>query len=285
MVPIRELIRRRVGLGTRRPGSDPTGRCNVCGNAAVFEIRNPDNLRESLVCSECGTTSRYRSLARGILRALKEIARVEAASLAELPARFDGPPVRIYDTQVAFRAGPASYPLPELLARCDWIEVVTSMYRSGEQRGSLLGRNCTNQTLEQLTFPDDHFQVVVTSDVLEHVRLAEAAHREIARVLAPGGVHVFTVPHTRTQRATIERVAVHDPADPSRDEHLMEPEYHGDPNDADDQALVYRIYGTDLDQFLSALGFSVDYSRSDHPSVGILETELFYCRLTASGAR
>ena len=50
------------------------------------------------------------------------------------------------------------------------------------------------QNLEKLTFGDSLFDVVVTQDVLEHVRDYRAALREIYRVLKNGGSHVFSIP-------------------------------------------------------------------------------------------
>src|SRR5437016_14407750 len=58
-----------------------------------------------------------------------------------------------------------------------------------------LGSHTTNKNIEQLTFPDNSFDIVITSDVMEHVRLDERAHQEIQRVLKPGGIYLFTVPH------------------------------------------------------------------------------------------
>src|SRR5437879_1663967 len=55
------------------------GRCNICGNRTVFFFN--DDYRESLVCNKCLTISRDRSIARGILLAIKEIKGIEAASI------------------------------------------------------------------------------------------------------------------------------------------------------------------------------------------------------------
>ena len=122
--------------------------------------------------------------------------------------------------------------------------------------------------------------MVVTSDVMEHVRLDDRAHREISRVLRPGGVYLFTVPHVRTTRRTFVRVQVVDPDDPAKDLYLIDKEYHRDTDAADGRALSYRSYGTDIDETLAALGFDVDYCGRDFPESGIMDTELFYCRKT-----
>ncbi len=254
------------------------GTCNICGARTAFYFTDPALYRESLTCARCKTTSRYRSIARGILRAVADIAGVQAESLQELSSKDSARRIAIYDTQQAFAYEANAYPLPELLSRCRWIDVQTSVYRPSEPFGKKLGPRMSNQNLERLTFPDSRFDIVITSDVMEHVRLEDRAHKEIRRVLKPGGVYLFTVPHFRN-RETLVRVRVADPEDPSRDEHLLEPEYHGDANSEENRALAYRAFGTDLDDRLRAMGFDVDYTRDDVPALAILSTELFYCRL------
>lgn len=271
----------------RRSPEDPllrmpnvAGSCNVCGRSTTFHYDDWQTARESLVCLHCRCTSRYRSLAKGLLRAVEELRGVRAASLAELRTRAAAERLTVYDTQVAITAERGAYPIPSLLAEVPWISLETSVYRTALAWGAVVDRGVTNQNLEALTFPDASFDVVLTSDVMEHVRLAAAAHREIRRILRPGGVYLFTVPHDRGRATTLERVRIADPADPARDELLMEPEYHGDANSPDNRALAYRLYGLDLDDELRGLGFEVGYTREDDLAHGIANTELFYCRVT-----
>lgn len=113
---------------------------------------------------------------------------------------------------------------------------------------------------------------------MEHVRLDGRANREIARVVRPGGRYLFTVPHSRGMERTLERVHVHDEADPARDEHTLEPEYHGTADPSESGTLSYRLCGTDLDATLAAVGFEVDYRFDQVPEHAILDTELFVCR-------
>lgn len=258
---------------------DLKGVCNICGEEAVFSCTDPLVYRESLFCSVCKASSRYRSVARGFLRAVNELTRLQAQSLEELRSFNPPEPLTVYDTQLPFYYSNCAYPIPDSLLRCEWIDLYLSSYRERDALGLQLSPHTTNQNLEKLTFPDNHFDVVITSDVMEHVRLDFEAHREIARVLKPGGVYLFTVPHYRHGRETIFRVAVVDPLDSSKDQFLMEKEYHGDTNSPSDAALAYRVYGTELDETLMQLGFTVDYTREDFPKTGIMNTELFYCRL------
>ena len=257
------------------------GICNICGNPARFFYSDPHLYREFLVCDGCLSPSRYRSIAHGVLRAVHELTGIEAPSLAALASMKYNGLLRVYDTQTPFYLPTLAYPVPDYLSRCSWIDVQMSAYRPNLPWGSRLDRRTTNQNIEALTFPDASFDVLITSDVMEHVRLEADAHREIRRVLRPGGVYLFTVPHMRNGR-TLVRVEVVDPSDPAKDRFLLEPEYHGNINSKDGRALSYRVYGTDLDEFLKGLGFRVAYTRADLPDLGILKTELFYCRAIGS---
>jgi len=117
--------------------------------------------------------------------------------------------------------------------------------------GTRFDRSTTNQNLECLTFPDASFDVVITTDVMEHVRLADRAHKEIRRVLksAGDGIYLFTVPIIRTRYESEIRVEIVDPDDPAKDI-IHQLEYHGDKNSAEGRALTYRSYGSGLDDEL-----------------------------------
>ena len=189
----------------------------------------------------------------------------------------------MYDTQIPFYYETCAYPLPDLLKATSWIEVVLSQYKPNKPVGKRLAKGVTNQNLECLTFADESLDLVITSDVMEHVRLDDHAHREIYRVLKTGGIYIFTVPHNRICDETLNRVQIADQDDQSKDINMLGPEYHGDANSKDGSgALAYRTYGRDIETKLTELGFDVKYSRDDIPEHGILNTELYYCSKTAS---
>lgn len=77
------------------------------------------------------------------------------------------------------------------------------------------------EDLQDLSLADESVDLVVTQDVFEHVNDPDAAWREIARVLKPGGAHLWTVPIYR-DRSTLRRVAVDGTL-------LMDADYHGNP--------------------------------------------------------
>jgi SAM-dependent methyltransferase len=104
------------------------------------------------------------------------------------------------------------------------------------------------------------FDLVITSDVFEHVFEPETAFREIHRVLKPGGLHIFTLPVAwPIPRASVERAVMKN----GEIEHLQPPRYHraGDGSDS----LVVTDWGLDLLTLLDSIGFKTQASRRALP--------------------
>lgn len=102
------------------------------------------------------------------------------------------------------------------------------------------GVRCEN--LEQLTFPNESFDIVITQDVFEHIFNPAVAAREIMRVLKPGGAHLFTAPKHKSISKSYPRAIMLD----GTIEHLHEEQYHGNPV-GDGRALVTWDYGNDFE--------------------------------------
>lgn len=104
------------------------------------------------------------------------------------------------------------------------------------------GFRCEN--LEQQTFLDESFDLVVTQDVFEHVLEPAKAIREICRTLKPGGAHVFTVPWYYWKDTLVRAVR-----DGTGIRHLEKPDYHGNPIDSKG-SLVVTEWGADFCDFV-----------------------------------
>jgi SAM-dependent methyltransferase len=130
-----------------------------------------------------------------------------------------------------------------------------------------------HEDLCQLSFDDRSFDVVVCNEVLEHVYDLPAALTSMARVLVPGGTLIGTVPFAYGQaEATVKALHLGRNQDP---ELLMEPEYHGDPVQAERGSLVYRIPGWEFLEQLREAGFEDPRIEAVHsPSHGILGAEI-----------
>jgi SAM-dependent methyltransferase len=117
---------------------------------------------------------------------------------------------------------------------------VVSEYLDRARPGERVG-DIEHQDLQNLTFEDDAFDLVLTSEVFEHVDDPWAGFREVRRVLRPGGRHLFTVPSI-PGTVTASRRGLPDV-------------HHGDPIRSDG-ALVVTDFGDDLPELLSPLGFN-----------------------------
>lgn len=135
-----------------------------------------------------------------------------------------------------------------------------------------------NEDLQNLTFADESFDVIVSLDVMEHIPDPVAAVKEIWRVLKFGGAMICTFPIERTLiDATNFRVKV---ADDGSLEYIKDPVYHGNPVSAEG-ALVTVDYGYDIHKALAEwAAFDVRIYRFDDKTHGILGayTEVIFCR-------
>ena len=95
--------------------------------------------------------------------------------------------------------------LHEQLARLPHFS--SSDYHPGREPGSIVD-GVRSEDLTRLTYADASFDLVLTSETLEHVPDLDAALGEIRRVLAPGGRHIFTVPLLPQSTETFARSIV-----------------------------------------------------------------------------
>lgn len=108
-----------------------------------------------------------------------------------------------------------------------------------------------HESVTALSLGDRSVDAVLTFEVLEHVPDFEAALREFHRVLRPDGMLVLSVPFAVAHAASLLRARMR--PDGSI-EHLVEPEYHGDPV-SDAGCLAFHTFAWDLLDRLRAVGF------------------------------
>src|SRR5207237_3461350 len=95
------------------------------------------------------------------------------------------------------------------------------------------------------------FDLVLTSETLEHVPDLGAALRAIRRVLAPGGRHIFTIPLLPQTTKTFPRAIVRpDGTVEDRAPRIAHP-------GGDRGYPVFTAFGADLPQLLRQAGFEV----------------------------
>ncbi len=124
-----------------------------------------------------------------------------------------------------------------------------------------------HEDVKRLSLASASIDAVLSFEVLEHVPDHRAALHEFQRVLKPGGLLVLSVPFLSTEQDTVVRaVQMADGAI----EHLLEPEYHGDPI-ANAGCLAYLNFGWDILDDIHEAGFELAGSVDAwSPSSGIM---------------
>lgn len=231
------------------------GYCYVCQEHTEFLVdfnhcghrhgRPVPNWRERLVCPTCGLNNRLRAS------------------------------VHLFEQACGVKPGDAIYiteqvsPLYKTLSE-QYPNLVGSEYLGGEvPLGSTDARGIRNESLTALSFDDDVFDHIMTFDVLEHVPDYRHALAECLRCLKPGGTLMFSVPFARSSPTNIVRAKVDAKGEV---EHILPPEYHGDPVNPGDGCLCFYHFGWELLDELRNLGFedvtALHYWSSDFGYLG-----------------
>jgi SAM-dependent methyltransferase len=221
------------------------GRCDVCGHTGEYE-RWDAPMREHHACRGCGALLRYRLQARAIAATYGRV----DATLAELVVEPSFSELAIYEPGIIGPLRVLLSDLPGYVNSYYWPDLAP-----GEERD---GVRC--EDLRNLTFADHSFDLVISSDIFEHVRGPMEGFAEIFRVLRPGGHHIFTVPLRWPLPGTTQpRVDYSGP----EDVFTLPPVYHGSPTDPKG-SLVYTDFGMDLPEELRDLGFETVTHHGTH---------------------
>ena len=221
--------------------------CAVCGVRQLF-VRDRLAIRESYRCNACKALLREREQA-SVLVSL--FGRGRYGSVAELCSDSAFKNLAIYEPGTA---GPLRRYLRALPGYRQ------SAFYADRERASATA-DIPHETLEALTFEDESFDLVLSSDILEHVRRPLVAFQEIRRVLRPGGVNLFTVPLQEPLRAkTVWRVDTSG----DTDEFPLPRHFHGDGRGG--RSLVYVDFGRDLLGMLEQVGYAARFVRPETAS-------------------
>jgi len=251
-----ELVKRKYSRAAARSAIESifqTTRCAVCGSAEVARDPAISNLREAFVCRNCFALGRTEALARVLVSRLAQNSESSLAELVRTCCRF-----RIHE--FGFVGG-----IAETLR--GWKNYSMSEYFDDVPIGMAGPNGIRCEDLARLTYPDDSCDFSISQDVLEHVPNPLLAFAEIARVLRPGGSHIFTVPRNAALPKSVSRARL----GPKGIEHLLPAKYHGDPIRAQG-ALVFTDFGADLKALVEVVGMQlIEHSI---PSLGAASDQL-----------
>jgi SAM-dependent methyltransferase len=198
-------------------------------------------MRNDGLCIWCSSGSRNRHVAKCILEEFKN---KNIKSLSEFRGRDN---ISVYNTS---SQGP--------IARIMGISknIITSEFIDDCPLGRMSdGVLCQN--LENLTFPDERFDLIISEDVFEHVKDYRRGFSEVYRVLKKNGLHIFSIPFYFDKKTEELFSLNHGKYE------LREPiEYHGDPIRG--KIPAYTHFGYDLFDLLQDIGFNARISVSQY---------------------
>jgi SAM-dependent methyltransferase len=211
-------------------------KCFICGGLNSFNpvIENQVLLREEK-CGICGSSRRNSAVAYAILKTLK----LEQLTLKDSIGYIEKAGIKIYE---AASSGIIHETLKSVKS------YTCSEYFDGVKAGDVIKEiRCEN--LEELTFAENSFDIVIDQDVLEHVNNYEKAFSEICRVLKPEGSHIFTIPFNEAKNTQL-RVE-------KNGKEIMSPVFHGD-SIRENGIIVTVDYGKDLLGKIDKVGFETE---------------------------
>jgi hypothetical protein len=215
------------------------GLCSICGSKGEFAPRPGHSTREGFACPNCRAALRWRDQASIIL---DEFSKGRSISLPNLVASGRLNDKTIYEPALHGPFVNAFKKLPRYVRSYYWPE---------RALGDTDANGIRNEDITKLTFADNSFDLVLTSDVLEHVYDFRAAFAEVLRVLKPGGIHVFSIPNAWPfPDATEARVEVIDGVE----HHIKPAQYHRSGDGT--PCIVYTDFGADLIDIIDAKGRS-----------------------------
>lgn len=234
-------LRAREALQMPIDWSRSSGCCFACQAPVAWKVAagvDPlrPNIREQILCSRCGCNARVRSALAMLRDAVGARPAPSIYVTEQATETFVWVQRQFHDGQVVGS---------EYAADAGVRKQLTCYLHSLGGRGDVKFEDVT-----RLTFDDGSFDGVLSLDVLEHVPDYTKALREFVRVLKPGGTLVATFPFTDGPN-TVLRARVKEGGEI---EHLLEPEYHGDPISGG--ILCWNHFGWDVLEVARKAGFS-----------------------------
>jgi len=250
-------------------GVDTIVYSRVTGTQVVSRWSKDTFLRENgrVIVDDVSTFSwaRHRQLAWGIVKSTKlgllsSLHGFQVESLADLAKTNND--IKIWNTQ-------SESTIHEALKSLTGYVGSEYFPDAGLQSGDFVltsskGR-VRHEDLTKPSFTADSLDLIISSEVFEHIPTPYVAHQRVYEILKPGGVHVFTVPFNE-QLSDVTFASL----DQNGKVHFKgEPMMHGDPL-RPEGVPVFTIFGQEMITRLCDIGFDT-YAYMIHvPREGIL---------------
>lgn len=208
------------------------GYCPCCDRKVKFRAYN-NWLRDNFFCSNCFSIPRERALMVTIEKYFPNWRELD-----------------IHESSPGNRGASV-----KLKNNCE--KYISTQYYPNQPIGATVN-DCRNEDLENQTFIDETFDIVITQDVMEHVYNPEKAFKEIARTLKSGGGYIFTVPIINKHSPTEVWATKGDNGEPV---FLKNPEYHDNPISPKGSPVTMH-WGFDIINFIkdkSGLETKIEY--------------------------
>jgi hypothetical protein len=226
-----------------------------------------DWFREGVTSKHTKATTRQRGLALAAAVTAGVISGKTINCLSEISG------LNVWNTE---SKGPLHDTLKKLsLSRFESTEYFGPNYQSGQMVDSV-----QHQDLQSTSFLKESFDLILSTEVFEHIPHPYKAHMEVHRVLKTGGAHVFTVPFVKDYESDIilsvlekNGTITHTKGIPGK---FDPPIYHGDPI-RPEGVLAFTYFGYDMIRILCAMGFDVDVQFIQNEKFGVVgQGEMFF---------
>lgn len=206
--------------------------CAVCETvtqmSTLIQQHTWNDMRGAFKCPSCGLNNRDRLFVKAV-KTLRQISDKRALIFEKFSPLYAN--------------------LQQLLPSVVGVEFGGEDLKSGVEAKCRHGK-FVHQNICDMSYPDEHFDLIMHCDVLEHVPYPHRAMEEVYRALSPTGVCLFSTP-IYTGVNDHRKIA-----------HLVEGEvkfigqecYHGNPLNDDGIAVFYE-FGFNLLKELESLGF------------------------------
>ncbi len=129
-------------------------------------------------------------------------------------------------------------------------KIIGSEYLGPEYEGGALINGIRHENIENMSFGNAEFDIIISNDVFEHVPNPSKAFSQCARILKKDGVMLATIPFHANSAESVKRAQIKN----GKPEKILPPVYHSNP--VSPGSLVFTDFGWDVLDAMKESGFS-----------------------------